>query len=241
MSEINLDAEMVNFRKFILIVGILTIVTFVPYAGLAAIILLFISITIIRRINNQFKSPYLEEFRSKLIPALVLWIIANIFQSIFTSGIQYLGWFALIPFGISTVLIIIAGAFEMNAYANLKTFFEQNTDAFRDHDVGDLIEGSDKLRTAGLMHVLNFLIVPLFIGWIFQIIGFFTMGTLKTPEQRKQTMSQKPEPTPKEVAEPTPEPVEEVPTPEGSKFCPNCGAEVKGEGNFCSECGSSIN
>ena len=241
MSEINVDADMIEFRRNMLIIGIVTIAFLVPFAGIVAAVFLFLSIGIIRRMNSQFNSPNLEIYCSKLTAAVVLLIIGNIFQSVATSGINSFGWWTIIPFYIGIVFFIISGALQMNAWDNMRDFLEQNKEMFQDHDVGDLIEGSERLRTAGLMYVLSFLIVPLFIGWIFQIIGYFRIGTFNTPEQRKRLASQKPVVPPKESPEPVPEPKEETPAPEETKYCPNCGAEVKGEGNFCGECGSSVN
>ena len=145
---------------------------------------------------------------------------------------------------IGFVLMIVGSAVEMGAWDNLKMYIVQNREMFPKMGV-DAIDGVEKLRSGALLWVLGFLIVPIAIGWIFQLIGYFTLGKIAEWEpviSKQPVLVSKPQPTytsaPAPVATPTPAPVQEL--ADLIKFCPLCGAKLADTGLYCGECGTRV-
>ena len=88
----------------------------------------------------------------------------------------------------------------------------------------DLVEGCNNLKTAALMYAIGFLLITMLLGIIFQISGYFKLGKLKDLRS----------PYYYGTGAPTPVPAASTGT---SKFSSSCGAQIKGEGKFCAECG----
>ena len=109
----------------------------------------------------------------------------------------------------------------------------------------EAIDGVEKLKSGALLWVLGFLIVPIVIGWIFQLIGYFTLGKIAEGEpviSKQPDLVPKPQPTyisaPAHVAAPAPVPVQEL--ADLIKFCPLCGAKLNKSGIYCGECGTRV-
>ena len=208
-------------------VAILTILTIIPWAGtilnIVAVILLFLCLGDISRVNMQLHSKPLENYRSNFTAALVLRLIIAI--------LAIIGWFFPIDFlsfmytkplnflinGVGWILIIIAGAIEMVAWQSFMNFTVQSTTLFPTYIRGNVMDGSKQLKNAGLMSALIFLFITFIIGWIFQIIGYFKLAKLEEMEYAES-------PVLIETAlETTPKPPFAT-SPIQTKFSPNCGA-----------------
>ncbi|MFW9949931.1 MAG: zinc ribbon domain-containing protein [Candidatus Thorarchaeota archaeon] len=226
------------------IVAILTILTIIPWAGnvlsFVALILLFQCLTDITNANLKLNSAILENYRSKYSTTLILRLIGAI--------LNVAGWFFPLNFnifaftfnpisltisGVGWILSIIAGAIEMGAWQSFTDFAEQSTNVFPANLKVDVIEGSKNLKTAALMYILSFLIITILLGWIFQIIGFFKLAKLE------QIVFSEPQVSTAPISEPKVSPVS-AESKAKTNFCPNCGAQIKGEGKFCGECGSPL-
>ena len=244
MLEINIENDIIEFRRNMLIVAIMTLFFWVPFFGIVPVIILFVSLGIIQRMNYQLNNPTLEEYRSKLSTSLVFRILAMVSIWVLMIGGWAFGWFAFIPGGLALIFMIVAGALEMGAWENFRIFLEQNTNLIQYHDPVDMIEGSESMRKAGLCFALSFLVIPIFIGWIFSLIGYFKLGTLNVPQMGKYKKPPQPAPMsvqqPAEISQHAPIQMKEPTSLPEVSFCPNCGAQIRGVGYFCGECGSKI-
>ncbi|TFG23608.1 MAG: zinc-ribbon domain-containing protein [Promethearchaeota archaeon] len=261
MSENELNSLWNSFGKNINLVAIMTILTLVTgITGIIALIFLFLALGNIKMINYRLNSQYLDDFRSKYITSFILKmvtipiLIVGIVLLVFPFGGWYIPGFwwinlviGIVPLIIAVVLFIVSYSFEMKAWENLKFFLEENRSMFPEYLVRETIDGAEKLRTGALLNALGFLIITAIVGFILQIIGFFKLAKfenfhLSVPLSKPSVQHAPVAPTPQEPqSRPSPYAVETKVVGTRPRFCPNCGAELKEDGKFCSECGSKIN
>lgn len=268
MSSSNLEMNWIKFGKKLRAVGgllILVIIPFIAFVALAIqLILIILLINDFNEIIRDQKSHYLEEFRTRYLVASIIKfagaIILNIacvmlvglyifdFPTPFFPTPYFRPFLRFIPvitlFIIGFALMIAGSAVEMGAWDNLKKFIVENRETFPKMGA-DAIDGIEKLRSGALLWVLGFLIVPIVIGWIFQLIGYFTLAKIAEWEpviSKQPVLVSKPQPTytsaPAPVATPTPAPVQEL--ADLIKFCPLCGAKLNKSGKYCGECGTQV-
>lgn len=243
MSDDELKRMWSEFGKNMHTVGLMMALSFVVgVTGIVALIFVFIAIGNLKRINFYLKDQRLEQFRSKYIQAFVLRIVGVLIMVGGLVGMIFTGFFGddwmflFAPIVIGLIIVIAGGALEMKAWDILKSFFEDQGNYFPAILHRDLVDGCNNLKTAALMYLLSFLLITLLIGIIFQIMGYFKLAKLKdliAPYYQKtptaSVQNQAPAP-----------PVQSDTGLNNPKYCPNCGAEVKGIGKFCAECGSPL-
>jgi uncharacterized membrane protein len=255
-----------EFGKHMYGVAIATVLSIIPpigaVAGVVALVFIFLALADIKRLNFQLNNPNLELFRSKYIMyftytilAIILFVVGgiNLAISLIYPGYGYMNMGVTFPLAIvllvaGFVVLISASVIEMKAWENLKQFFQQNEELFPDNLRHEIIEGSDNLRTGALLFALGFLVITIFVGFIFKIIGYFKLAKLKSMIYQQQ---------PKEVSsqykvqyqQPAAQNSQQIPLMDEkvekpiqtSNFCPNCGAKLSRGGRFCPLCGSQIN
>ncbi|MFX1325252.1 MAG: zinc ribbon domain-containing protein [Promethearchaeota archaeon] len=246
MSNIGVRKEFHDFGKYIQVVAILTIVSITTgMAGFVATILIFVAMASLKRANRVLNSTMLHEFRSRYIRGFISRICGTI---VLIIGGANIALFFIIPNSLPiyislsvAIILIISGivfiyvgvAAEMNAWRNLKLFFEKNFNMFPADMSEEVIKGCDRLKTGTLLSSLGFLIIPAIIGFIYQVKGYFMLATLK-----KLSTSDAAEPITLQAGVIEPKSIEE---PERRiNYCPNCGSKLSGHGNFCAFCGSEL-
>jgi len=247
MSNMDVRNDFYEFGKNMQIVAICTVLSIVTgVTGIVALIFIFIALGNIKNANLKLNSEYLEEFRSKYVKTFILRIcgiivlmvgIINIVFYFFMPSYYFFSWINIII----TVILILTGltfgiastVVEMEAWKNLKRFFEENRSLFPGSISHEIIDGCDKLKTAALLNALGFLIITAIIGFIYQIIGYFNLAKLDT-----LISYQAPKTSPIQVNLPESRSIDI--NEKESKFCPNCGTKLSGLGKFCPLCGSDI-
>jgi uncharacterized protein YacL len=246
MSNISIKKEFHDFGKYIQVVAILTIVGITTgMAGFVAMIFIFIAIGSLKRANNILNNSSLQQFRSKYIKGVISRICGMVILIIGGVNIALFYFFSS-PFPIyislpipvvliisGIVLIYVGVAAEMKAWKNLKAFFENNYKMFPANMSEDAIEGCNQLRKGTLLSSLWFLVIPVIIGFIYQVKGYFNLATFN-----KLSTYEVPEPIEVQADLPVLEPIKD--SDRKINFCPNCGAKLSEIGNFCAHCGSEL-
>ncbi len=260
MLNSNLEMRWVNFGKNIRILAFLWIFILIPFFAFLVIVIQFIFIVIalneIKYINRQLSNPNLGRFFSKCLAGNIIKAIGLIVVNI--GGLMIIGGFLsrrfydfFIYYGypsfnfiwmypiltavvvVGFVFIIIGCGIEKGAWENLNIFLSQDNKMFPVWITIDPIEGTNKLSRGALLWALGFLIIPIIIGWIFYIIGYFKLSKFSIWPSTKQLP-----PTIAPESKPTPTPVTE--TINDTKYCPHCGSELDEEGRYCGICGSPL-
>lgn len=270
MSNSNLEMKWNKIGKNLRNIGGLLILIIIPYIAFVALIIQLILIIVLindfNDINRELKNPHLDEFRSRYLTASIIKFIGAIILNVacvMLAGVLlisfYGSYFPYMPFGpfirfipiivlfiIGFILMIVGSSIEIGAWDNLKSFITQNREMFPKMGK-DAIDGVEKLRSGAMLWVLGFLIIPIVIGWIVQLIGYFTLSKIagqKTVISKESIRAVEPQyvyvsaPTPASVPTPTPAPAQDV--EDLIKFCPLCGAKVNDSGKFCGECGTQV-
>lgn len=245
-----------EFGKKIHTVAIASVLSFIPpiapIAGIVALVFIFLALGDIKRINYQLKDLNLDIFYSKYVRSVVLIIVGVVFLviggvSLALSFLSPLILFNSILFPISISVLVLGFIFlisssvvEMKAWENLKIYFQVNREKFPADVVQNVIDGCDNLRTGALLYALGFLLITLFIGFIFQIVGYFKLAKLNLITAQHTASEQQ------SAGIARIEPIENLQTSanmvEISNFCPNCGMKLSHRGErYCPLCGSKLN
>lgn len=263
MSTIDLEMNWVSFGKKMSNLGGVLLLIFVPYLAFVMLtiqfILTLVSISDMSNLNNQLKNPFLNNFRSKYLAASIIKFIGSIILHItcvllvailifnihifpsylFGPSLRFVPISILFIIGI--IVMVIGSSIEMGAWTEFKSFLQSAKDTFPSKDFDDAIDGVENLHTGAFLWVLGFLFVPIIIGWIFQLVGYFKLANfaklgLKTTITPVSTEKLQPVPTPESQTIP----ITPIETEETIKFCPMCGAKVGENGRYCGECGVQI-
>lgn len=260
MSNYNLEMRWVSFGKNIRIIAIFWIFILIPYFAFLVVGIQFIFIVIalseIKNINRQLSNLNLGRFFSKCLAGNIikaiglivvnvggLMIIGGFLSRRFDIILLYYGLFSLNfiwMYPILTAVVVVGFIFtiigcgiEKGAWENLNIFLSQDNKMFPVWITIDPIEGTNKLSRGALLWALGFLIVPIIIGWIFYIIGYFKLSKFSiwpSTMQLPPTIAPESRPTPTSV----PEPIKVI------NYCPHCGSELDEEGRYCGICGSPL-
>ena len=262
MTELTVNSQFARLGNYCFLLGLWLIISiiasFIPYVGyLGGIVLLALIIRIYvlsKRLNEQLQNENFAIWRSKFLISYILFVLFNYLSLIMSLFLNIL----LVPSDdleasmgvliilltflvIIFVLLIIIGILQMKAWENLNIFFTENRDMFPEIYVISALNGTKKLRTAGKLTMLGFLIITLFIAYILTIIGFFKLGTLRHIEDVSDEIPTAPAPPVPAVAAPPETPKKREPeTARVLQFCGNCGTKLDPSWNVCTECGTPV-
>ncbi|MDX1797712.1 MAG: zinc ribbon domain-containing protein [Candidatus Lokiarchaeia archaeon] len=258
----SLSLEWIDFVKKLRSVGVLLLFVFVPYLAFIIIPIIFvltlIAIRDIKIINQELNDKLLYNFYSKyqtasivkFIGSIVVHLGAAMLAAVLIFHFPYLfpyngippAFFLLI---IGFIIMILGSAVEVGAWDNLKFFIQNHKDLFPARNLYDTTTSIENLRTGAFLWALGFLIIPIVIGWIFQLIGYFTLSNIT-----KWSMKYEPITPISQNLKPistTPQKIQPVSTspPEAEleniiKFCPMCGARISEGAIYCGECGVNL-
>jgi uncharacterized membrane protein len=247
-----------EFGKKIRVIAIASVLSFIPplapVASIVALVFIFLALGVIRHVNYQLNNPNLGMFRSQYIRSMILIIIGFIFLVV--GGVSLAIHFliplyipplntVLFPISISILivgltLLISSAVIEMKAWENLKIYFQNNRELFPINIGQDAINGCDNLRTGALLYALGFLIITVFIGFIFQIAGYFKLAKLDSLMYYQVSSNQQIVVNAQTVSQENVQ--SSINIIEICNFCPNCGTKlINKEGKYCPLCGSQIN
>ncbi|MFX0180398.1 MAG: zinc ribbon domain-containing protein [Candidatus Hodarchaeota archaeon] len=259
MSNSNLEMRWIKFGKNIQIVAVFWIFILIPFFAFLVIGIQFIFIVIalseIKNINRQLSNLNLGKFFSKclagnIIKAIGL-LVVNVGGLMIVGGILsgrisdfflslYLSFNFIRMYPILTAVVtvgfiftIIGSGIEKGAWENLNIFLNQDNKMFPVWIKIDPIEGTNKLSRGAFLWALGFLIIPIIIGWIFYIIGYFKLSKFSiwlSPKQLPPIIAPESRPTPISVPKKV----------NITKYCPHCGSELDEEGRYCGNCGSPL-
>jgi hypothetical protein len=272
MSISELEIKWLNFVRRLRVVGMLLIFVMIPFIAFLIIpihfILTMVAVGDVSKLNRELKDPYLQTFRSKYIAASIIKLIGSIvvhagaaivafgyfFHPIFDP--YYIGMFpysippTVIVFIIGVIIMIIGSAVEIGAWNNLKLFVYHHKEIFPVIIHTDTIYKIENLRSGAVSWVLGFLLIPIIIGWISQIIGYIGLSNvaerltkaepIKPQTQDYQAPSPPTPPTPPTPYIPLSPSTQEPQTASEIVFCPMCGAKVSKGATFCGECGVKL-
>ncbi len=204
----------------------------------------------VKRINLQLNNHNLAKFHSLLLGAIIFtnvlfaillgvmsFFLVDIMSKFYPyppstleiSSILEMIMILFIFLGIVFAIIIIAAIIEMKAWDNLNNFFIENASMFPPNISKAAIDGSKNLKTAALCTALIFLIITGIIGFIFKLIGYFSLAKLK--DLTSSTYQKPPDQLTSAKAG----------TLEYARYCPYCGAQLEPEARFCMKCGKALN
>lgn len=157
-----------------------------PFLFITALIFIFKALKVIKNLNENLKDQYLFEFRSKFISAFTFWFFGilafAVFISFFILALTYPllfnPWYILIV-AVLSIIILFGGAVPMmRAWENLRAYFDKNRENFPDFIWIEAIKGCENLRVGSKLYLFSIFIVPLVIGYIFQVSGYFKLARL---------------------------------------------------------------
>jgi uncharacterized membrane protein len=221
-------------------------------------ILTLIAIRDIKIINQELNDSFLYNFYSKyqtativkFIGSIVVHLGAAMIAAVITFGFPHLLPYnglppAIVLLIIGFIIMIIGSAVEVGAWENLKLFIQDHKDMFPARNFNDTISSIENLRTGAFLWALGFLIIPIAIGWIFQLIGYFTLSSSAKWGMKLEPiipMSQNYEPIstiPQKIKQDSISPPE-IELENIIKFCSTCGAKISEGAIYCGECGANL-
>ncbi|MFW9818858.1 MAG: zinc ribbon domain-containing protein [Candidatus Thorarchaeota archaeon] len=266
MSDFDLEIKWVEFVKKLRTIGALLLFVFIPYLAFVIIpiqfILTIIAIKDLKNMNRELNNSFLYNFHSKYLTATIVKFIGSILlhlaaamiAAVITIGPIFDPFFVLpfpgLPPAITLVIIgfiimIIGSSVEVGAWDNLKFFIQDKKDMFPARNLNDTLTSIENLRTGAFLWALGFLIIPIVIGWIFQLIGYFGLSRVAkwgmklepiTPIKQEYTpISQIPQ-----EHQPVTTITQDLETVDVIQFCPMCGAKVTEGAKYCGECGVNL-
>ncbi|MFW9970001.1 MAG: hypothetical protein ACFFDF_07350 [Candidatus Odinarchaeota archaeon] len=268
MSSTKLELKWISFVKSLRSVGALLMFIFIPYLAFVIIPILFIlamiAIRNIKEMNHELNNSFLTNFHSKYLTASIVKFIGSIIVhvgsamlAIFLAFGPMMNPFYPLPYPsrilpptiilliIGFIIMIIGSAVEVGAWDNLKLFIQDNKNMFPEKIQKDTITSVENLRTGAFLWALGFLIIPIVIGWIFQLIGYFTLSNaakwgleIEPITPIAQDIESIPSYPQKE--QPISMVTQEDQPSEVIKFCPMCGASVQEGAKYCGECGVNL-
>jgi hypothetical protein len=262
MSSSNIEIQWIEFVKKLRSVGALLLFVFVPYLAFLIILLQLIltlgALKNIKNMNRELNNSFLHNFYSKYQTAAIVKFIGSIVVHLGAAMISIVltfGFPPLLPFNglppaiilliIGFIIMIIGSAVEVGAWNNLKFFIQDHKVLFPARNLYDTITSIENLRTGAYLWALGFLIIPIVIGWIFQLIGYFTLSNIAKWGMKLEPITPisqdfKPiSPTPQKI-EPASIAPPQIETEDVIRFCPMCGAKISEGGKFCGECGVNL-
>lgn len=245
----NVKSNFTDFGKSFKVVAIMTIFeTFViiPVFNLVSLIFILKALKSLTAANDTIQNEDLKVYISKFKTATILRFILS-FIIIPATVIPSLNqgefrWIFFIPttslFLTMLIMRIIAGVIERNAWQRFRKFCVSQQKDYAYLYIGQ--NASDKLENAALCEILSFLLIPIFIGWIFRLIGYFKLANYKDipsgeGEQPKESESVQTSSQPSEKSQET----QEV-RPEKGAYCPFCGDKIRKGATFCTSCGTKL-
>jgi hypothetical protein len=263
VSSSNLEIKWIDFVKNLRSVGALMLFIFIPYLAFVIIpiqfILTMVAIKDIKNMNRKLNNSFLYNFHSKYLTAAIVKFIGSIVVHLgaaMTAAILVFGpifdFLYFLPFhglppaitllGIGFIIMIIGSSVEVGAWDNLKLFIQDKKDMFPARNFNDTLTSIENLRTGALLWALGFLIVPIVIGWIFQLVGYFSLSSvakwgMKLEPITPITQDFKPITPVPQKDQPVSTSISESHVEDVINFCPMCGAKVSEGGKYCGECG----
>jgi hypothetical protein len=136
------------------------------------------------------------------------------------------------------VLRIIGGVIERNAWNSFSQFSLMQVKEYPFLYIGQ--NATEKLDNAALCEILSFLLVPMFIGWIYRMIGYFKLADFEDISKKKKDESFEYEPA--QISSQPSKEIDEVKEtePKKEKFCPYCGEKLRSGAEFCGNCGTRL-
>jgi len=205
MSKQNVLRYFEEFGDKMYVLAILSIVSIFTggVVQLVMWIILFLSLKHLKNANQELNDKNLEEFRSKLIYAVIISLTGVVIVFI-VGAILFFQFFQLMQ-GISgpttpnlenmflimslaliiaiiSLVISIAGiTLVMLAWKNLNIFFRNNREMFPEQIAEDAIDGSKKLKTAYLLELIAMIIGMVIIAVVFISVPILINNIGTTP------------------------------------------------------------
>ena len=284
MSNQSLELKWNNFGRYILAVAVLWIFILIPYVAFGVIALQFIFLLLalkeIKNINIQLNDPNLDVFYSKSIAGNIIkmigLIVINVGGAMIAGSLILRRFFDIFPrfliivppvivIFVGFIIMIVASSIETQAWNNLKIFLQKNKESFPTKIAQNVIDGTDNLKSGTFSWALGFLFVPIMIGWILQVVGYFKLANFNkmVPEKEiKITPVPEYKSTTTHVIQSTntsgyqsttspeyqtittytskPNPVNDLEEKNSFNFCSICGAKLDQAAKYCGECGSHL-
>jgi uncharacterized membrane protein len=247
MEKVKTDFTQVGHDfKIVAIMTIFETFMVIPVFNLVSLIFIIKALNSLTSANNSIQSQDLSVYISKFKTTTILRFIASLLLvpvSVIPSiDIDTFRWITFIPtiaiFSTFLIMRIIAGVIEREAWKRFNQFSITELKKYPFLTTGQ--DASEKLDNAALCEILSFLIVPIFIGWIYRLIGYFKLADFEDIPAKKGEEQPKSEPVQTATQRTGKSSVTEEITQEKGLFCPYCGEKIRKGAKFCGSCGSSL-